>query len=307
MVCGIGVLLQVLFNILALNHWGMNSNIKFSGIFFKLSFKHLKKEFHMLKKIFLLILFLFSSSYSFAALKTQVFDYTAPHGVSLQGYLAYEEGGNFPKPGILVVHDWMGEGKFTEEKARVLAQQGYVVLAVDIYGKGIRPKDTKEAGEIAGKFKNDRALLRERIQAAYKSLVAMKQVDPNEIIVMGYCFGGMTALELARSGVKLAAAVSFHGTLNTPTPEDAKKIKGKVLVFHGAEDPFVPPAEVQAFKKEMKNAGVDLKFIAYPGAVHSFTNPAAGNDKSKGAAYDAKADQESWRAFEKFLSEVVTP
>jgi len=259
----------------------------------------------MVKKIYLFIFFFFlSTSNIYAALKTQTFGYTAPHGVPLEGYLAYEESGRFPKPGILIVHDWMGEGKFSQEKARILAKEGYVALAVDIYGKGIRPKDSTEAGVIAGKFKNDRALLRERIRAAYNALIAMKEVDPTKIVVMGYCFGGMTALELARSGAAVVGTVSFHGTLNTPNPTDAKNIKGKILALHGADDPFVPSAEVDAFKQEMKKAGVNLQFIAYPGAVHAFTNPAAGNDNSKGAAYNAKADQESWQAFEIFLKQV---
>ncbi len=133
----------------------------------------------------------------------------------------------------------------------------------------------------------------------------MKQVNPRKILVIGYCFGGTTALELARSGAPLVGTVSFHGGLSTPTPEDAKNIKGPVLAMHGADDPNVPPAEVKAFKDEMSRAKVKLEFIAYPGAVHAFTNPAAGNDNSKGAAYNANADKKSWIAFEKFLKQVL--
>ena len=133
----------------------------------------------------------------------------------------------------------------------------------------------------------------------------MKKTNKNKVVVMGYCFGGTTALELARSGAPLAGTAVFHGGLSTPMPADAKKIKGPVLVMHGADDPTVPPAEVKAFKDEMNNAGVAMKFVSYPGAVHAFTNPAAGNDNSKGAAYNATADKESWIEFEKFLKTVL--
>ena len=122
---------------------------------------------------------------------------------------------------------------------------------------------------------------------------------------MGYCFGGTVALELARSGVELAGTVSFHGGLNTPTPQDAKNIKGTVLALHGADDPWVPANEVAAFKKEMADAKIPLSFIAYPNAVHAFTNPAAGNDNSKGAAYNADADKKSWTEFMNYLNKTT--
>jgi dienelactone hydrolase len=237
-------------------------------------------------------------------IKTQAVDYTL-NGVTLEGFVAYDSAKKSPQPGILIVHDWMGPGKFAKDKAEELAKQGYVAFAVDVYGKGVRPKNAEEAAKTAGKFKDDRNSLRARIRAGYDKLTSMKEVDPKRIVVMGYCFGGTTALELARSGSPLAGTVSFHGGLGSPTPEDAKNIKGRVLVLHGADDPFVPPAEVNAFKEEMKNAGVKMEFVAYPGSVHSFTNPAAGNDNSKGAAYNADADKQSWAAFQKFLREVV--
>ncbi|MEI7669386.1 MAG: dienelactone hydrolase family protein, partial [Pseudomonadota bacterium] len=184
-------------------------------------------------------------------------------------------------------------------------KEGYVSFAADVYGKNIRPKDAKEAATFATKYKNDRALLRSHIIAAYNQIAEIKQVDNKKIVVMGYCFGGTTALELARSGAQLSGTVSFHGGLSNPTPENAKNIKTPVLVMHGADDPFIPPAEVQAFKDEMKKAGVNLQFITYPNAVHSFTNPAAGNDNSKGAAYNASADKASWVEFEKFIKSVL--
>ncbi|MBI3544427.1 MAG: dienelactone hydrolase family protein [Deltaproteobacteria bacterium] len=239
-----------------------------------------------------------------AAIKTQAVEYSAG-GTTMQGFVAYDDAKKGPRPGILIVHDWMGLGPFAKDKARQLAGEGYVAFAADIYGKGVRPKSPAEAGKLAGKFKSDRPLLRERVRAAFDKLVAMKQTDAKKVVAMGYCFGGTTALELARSGAPLAGTASFHGGLSTPTPEDAKNIHGPVLAMHGADDPNVPPSEVEAFKEEMKKAGVKMKFVAYPGAVHAFTNPAAGNDNSKGAAYNAEADKKSWVEFEQFLKEAV--
>ena len=238
-----------------------------------------------------------------AAIKSEKIDYKT-NGVVMEGYLAYDtekkKGG---RPGILIVHDWMCPSDFTKEKVNKLAKEGYVALAVDIYGKGIRPKNNEEAAKLAEKYKADRALYRQRLRAAYDKLLSLNAVNGRKIVVMGYCFGGTGALELARTGVPLAGTVSFHGGLSNPSPQDASKIKGGVLILHGADDPMVPEAEVKAFKDEMKNANISYEFIEYPGAVHAFTNPKAGNDKSNGAAYNREADQRSWEAFQHFLKE----
>lgn len=234
---------------------------------------------------------------------TKPVEYTS-NGTTLEGFVAYDDAKKGPLPGILVVPDWMGLGAFPEEKAKKLAKEGYVAFAVDVYGKGIRPHDTKQASSMMSKYTNNRPLLRERMRSAFDQLVAMKDVDPHKIVVMGYCFGGTAALELARSGAPLAGTVVFHGGLSNPTPEDAKEIKGKVLVMQGADDPIVGPSEVNAFKDEMQKAGIDMTFIAFPDAVHAYTNPAAGNDKSKGIAYNADADKKSWAEFEKFLKKL---
>ncbi|MCG3149828.1 MAG: hypothetical protein PCFJNLEI_03293 [Verrucomicrobiae bacterium] len=217
-----------------------------------------------------------------------------------EGYLA---GATVPgkHPAVLIVHDWMGNGPFSMAKADELAKLGYVAFAVDIYGKGVRPANAQEAGAQAGKFKADRALLRARIRAAHDYLRNNAAVDPKRMAAIGYCFGGTTVLELARSGAEVAGVVSFHGGLDSPTPADAKQIKGKVLVLHGADDPYVPPAEVAGFEKEMTDAGVDWQLIKYSGAVHSFTNPQAN---SKGAAYNERADKRSWEAMKLFFAEI---
>ncbi|HLX59928.1 MAG TPA: dienelactone hydrolase family protein [Planctomycetota bacterium] len=222
-----------------------------------------------------------------------------------EGYFAYDDAQTTARPGVIVVHDWMGNGEFSKKKAEDLAKLGYTAFAADIYGKGERPKDMKEAAQYAGKFKNDRALLRARINAALNTFKQFPKVDAKHIAVMGFCFGGTTALELARSGADIVGVVSFHGGLSTPTPADAKNIKCKVLILHGADDPFVKPEEVAAFKKEMDDAKVDYKFIAYPGAVHGFTNPAAGSDNSKGMAYNENADKLSWAAMKGFFEQVM--
>ena len=219
----------------------------------------------------------------------------------LQGYLAFDSSKACPSPAILIVPDWMGVSDYDKEKARELASKGYVSFVADVYGRDSRPKNTKEAGEMAGKYKSSRALLRERMRAALSTMSLVPQVDTKRVVVMGYCFGGMAALELERSGAPVAATVSFHGTLSSPTPADARNIKTPILVLHGADDPFVPRAEVEAFEKEMKEAGVSMTFVEYPGAVHAFTHPSAGNDNSKGAAYNATADKQSWTEFLRFI------
>lgn len=238
-----------------------------------------------------------------AAVKTERVEYRVGDQVC-EGYLAFDDAVAGKRPGVLVVHEWMGLGEYAERRAREVAALGYVAFAADIYGKGIRAKDAKEAGQLAGKYKGDLPLLRERARGALDVLAKGPRVDAAKIFAMGYCFGGTTALELARSGAPLAGTVSFHGGLATKDPADAKRIKGRVLVLHGGADPYVPPAEVAAFEKEMNDAGVDWVMVSYGGAVHSFTNPGSGNDPTKGAAYDAKADARSWEAMKSFLAEV---
>lgn len=258
-----------------------------------------------MKQVFSLILSLFLSiECATAAIKTETIEYSDKKGTTMEGFMAYDDAKNTPQPGILIAHDWMGPSDFTEEKAKELAKLGYVAFAIDIYGKGVRPHNEQAAAKLAANYNADRALLRTHMQAALDKLVSEKKVDPHKIVVIGYCFGGTAALELARFGAPLVGTVSFHGGLSTPTPEDAKNIKGRVLILHGADDPHVPPKEVTAFKEEMKNAGVNMEFIAYPGAVHAFTNPKAGSDNSKGVAYNAEADKKSWTRFMQFLKEV---
>jgi dienelactone hydrolase len=223
---------------------------------------------------------------------------------TLEGWVAYDDKGNNSRPGVLIVHQWKGLGNYEKMRAEMLAKMGYVVFACDIYGKGIRPTSMQDAAAQAGKYKGDRVLLRKRVKAGLETLLKQQGVDAKRVAAIGYCFGGTTVLELARSGADVAGVVSFHGGLGTPTPEDAKSIKAKVLALHGADDPNVPPAEVAAFEKEMRDAKADWQLIAYGNAVHSFTDKNAGNDNSKGAAYNEKADRRSWEAMNDLFAEI---
>lgn len=238
-----------------------------------------------------------------AAVKTEAVAYR--HGdVELEGYLAYDDAVEGKRPGVLVVPEWWGLGNHAKRSAEQLAELGYVALAVDMYGKGKLTKDPKEAGQWAGALRNDRQLLRDRVKAGLDTLLANERVDPARIGAIGYCFGGTTVLELARSGADVKGVVSFHGGLSTPNPGDAKNIKGRVLVLHGADDPHVPPAEVAAFEQEMRDAKVDWQLNAYGGAVHSFSNPESGDDPSKGAAYHKAAAERSWEAMRDFFDDL---
>lgn len=222
----------------------------------------------------------------------------------LEGFLAYDDVVAGKRPGILLVHEWTGLGDYVRKRAEQLAQLGYVAFAADIYGKGVRPKVPEEAGKVAGKYRSDRTLLRARAQAGLNELRRQPFVDPARLAAIGYCFGGTTVLELARSGADLRGVVSFHGGLDTPNPVDGKNIKAMVLIFHGADDPHVPLQQVAAFQQEMRTGAVDWQMVSYGGAVHSFTNPDSGNDPSKGNAYNEKADRRSWVAIKSFFAEI---
>jgi len=239
-----------------------------------------------------------------AALRPKTIIYRDRQQAELEGYLVYDDAVAGKRPGVVVIHDWMGPSDFTRQRADGLARMGYIALAADIYGKGVRPKDAKEAATLAGQYKNDRALLRARAQAALDALMAQPETDRARVAAIGFCFGGTAALELARSGAALDGVVSFHGGLDTPNPQDARQIRGKILALHGADDPFVPPDQVAAFEKEMRDAKVDWQLVKYGNAVHAFTIPSAGNDNSKGAAYNAEADRRSLQAMKDFFAEI---
>lgn len=256
-----------------------------------------------MKKFLALLSFASMAIVAHAEIVTRTIEYKQGD-TTLEGYLAYDNSVASSRPGVLIVHQWKGLGPNEKMRAEMLAKMGYIAFACDIYGKGVRPAATQDAAAQAGKYKNDRKLLRERVNAGLAELRKQQNLDRAKIAAIGYCFGGTTVLELARSGADVNGVVSFHGGLGSPTPEDAKNIKAKVLALHGADDPAVPPAEVAGFEKEMRDAKVDWQLIAYGNAVHSFTMKEAGNDNSKGSAYNEKADKRSWESMKDFFTEL---
>lgn len=250
------------------------------------------------------ILTLVASQFSFAAVKldTKMIEYGAAE--KFEAYISSPKNTKADLPAILIVHNWMGLTDETKHQADRFAELGYLVMALDIYGKGHRPADAKEAGALATKYKTDRKLFRERLNLGLTRLLEEKHVNKAKVAVAGYCFGGTGAIELARSGAPVLGAISFHGGLDSPNPQDALQIKAKILAHHGAIDPYVAAKDVMAFETELQNAKVDYQLIKYSGTVHSFTEKAAGSDITKGAAYNADSDRRSFESTKNFLKEI---
>lgn len=256
-----------------------------------------------MKRMLPLIAMCLLASSARAAVKTEIVEYKAGDAV-MQGWVSWDAAKAGRRPGVLLVHDWMGATAHQKSQAEQLAAKGYVVFVADAYGKGVRPTTAKDASAEAGKYYANRGLLRARLRAALDLLAARPQVDGTRLATIGYCFGGMGALELARSGAPLRAVVTFHGSLAAENTADAKNIRAKVLVLHGAADGFVAPADKAAFEQELTAAKVDWQLVEYGGAVHCFTDRGAGADPSKGCAYDAAADARSWAAMRTFFAEL---
>jgi len=253
--------------------------------------------------VFALSLPLIIPQYAHAALKTQTVEYKQADTV-LEGYLVYDDTLKEKVPAVIIVHEWTGVGPYVKKRAEQIANLGYVAFAIDIYGKGIRPTNAEDAAKQASLYRQDRKLMRSRALAGLEEVKKFPFVDAQRIAAMGYCFGGGVVLEMARSGADLKGVVSFHGNLDTPHSEDAKNIRGKVLVLHGADDHYVTAEHVLAFENEMRNAKVDWELVIYGNAVHSFTNPDSGGDPSKGVAYNKEADERSWKAMKSFFKEI---
>ena len=222
----------------------------------------------------------------------------------LKGYIAWDASKQGPRPGVIVVHEWWGHNEYVRERARMLAEEGYTALALDMYGDGKQATHPDDAKKFMMESINNADAAGARFQAAYELLQKHATTDPSKVAAIGYCFGGAVVLHMARYGMDLDGVASFHGNLATETPAKPGAVTAKVLVLHGADDPFVPAEQVDAFKKEMDAAGADYKFVEYPGAVHAFTNPAATeNGKKFGLplAYDEKADEQSWAELQRFL------
>jgi dienelactone hydrolase len=251
-----------------------------------------------------LLLSLMAAASASAALVEKTVEYQH-EGVTLEGFHVFDDAVTGQRPAVLVIHQWTGLTDYEKDRSRQLAQLGYNVFAADIYGKGIRPVPPA-AGQEAGKYKGNRELYRGRLKAGLEQLKKDEHTDTTKIAAIGYCFGGTGVLELARSGASISGVVSFHGGLDAADGMAATKgnVSAKVLVCHGAVDPFVPTEQVLAFGTEMDDAGADWQFVAYGSAVHGFTQKMAGNDPSKGAAYNEKADKRSWEAMKTFFAEI---
>jgi dienelactone hydrolase len=238
-----------------------------------------------------------------AAIKKGPVEYKAGD-TALKGYLVYDDAAKERRPGVLVVHEWWGHNQHARNSARKLAEAGYVALAVDMYGDGKQADHADSAGKFSGEVRKNLPLMKSRFEAGMQLLRKQPQVDGKRLAAIGYCFGGSVVLEMARAGEDLRGVASFHGGLATEHPAQPGKTKAKVLVMNGAEDPFVPPEQIAAFKKEMESAKVNYKFVSYPGAKHSFTNPDADANGAKfklPLAYNAIADEESWAELQSFL------
>jgi len=230
-------------------------------------------------------------------------------GVVMKGYLAYDKKVKGKRPGVLVVHEWWGHNEYARKRARMLAELGYTALAVDMYGEGKTADHPGDAGKFSSELMKNFDVAQKRFAAAMAFLKKQHTTDPARIAAIGYCFGGGIVLNMARQGADLKGVASFHGSLAAVKPAQPGGVRAKILVLHGADDKFVTPEQIEAFKKEMKDAGADMTFIAYPGAIHSFTNPDADRYAKKfelPLGYNAEADKKSWDELKKFLEAVFS-
>jgi len=227
--------------------------------------------------------------------------------VILRGYLVYDAAIKEKRPGVLVVHEWWGHNQYVRDRAHMLAELGYTAFALDMYGDGRLARHPDNAKKFMMKVLNNMDEGKARFEAARSYLESHLSTLEDKTAAIGYCFGGGVVLHMARTGMDLKGVASFHGSLGTKTPAKAGDIKTKILVLHGADDPFVKPEQVDAFKKEMKDAGADMKFVAYPGAVHAFTRPdidKIGEEFGLPLAYNEAADKQSWAELQTFLKSV---
>lgn len=253
-----------------------------------------------------ILLFLLSSAALHAAVKTKTIKYRAG-GTNMIAYLAYDDAIKGKRPGVLVVPDWWGYGEHARSRVRALAKDGYTAMTVDMYGNGKEVVLPKDASRLSAELRGNLPLMKQRFKAAMARLQAHPMVDKIRIGAIGYSYGGSTVLEMARHGVSLRGVVSYYGDLSTKHPARKGKFKSSVLVLNGAKDPMVPATQVANFKKEMKKAGADFKFINYPNATHLFSRRAANALAKKynlPLAYDHKVDKKSWDAMIRFFKRI---
>ncbi len=222
---------------------------------------------------------------------------------TLEAFFAFDDAISGRRPAVLVSHAWAGRSEFTADRARQLAELGYVGFALDMYGKGKLGQTDEECGALMRPFIENRALVQQRMLAALKTVALLPWVDDSKIAAIGFCFGGLCVLDLARTGTNVKGVVSFHGNLTAPDNLKNPEIRAKVLALHGHDDPLVPPTQVAAFEKEMTDAGVDWQLHAYGKTVHAFTNPLA-TDLAAGFQFSTNANCRSKQAMENFLAEI---
>ncbi|MDH5471977.1 MAG: dienelactone hydrolase family protein [Gammaproteobacteria bacterium] len=252
-----------------------------------------------------LVLFLMALNLQ-AAVVTEQVSYREGDTV-MKGLIAYDDSVIGKRPGVLVVHEWWGHNDYARKRAAMLAEMGYTALAVDMYGEGKTASHPEDAGKFSGAVMSNMPVAKARFESAMTTLKHHATVDGDKIAAIGYCFGGGVVLAMARMGVDLKGVASFHGSVGTKSPVQKGQVKAKVRVFNGADDPFVPAEQIAAFKQEMDTAGVDYKFVNYPGVKHSFTNPGAdefGKKFNLPLAYDADADKASWAETKLFFEEI---
>jgi len=236
------------------------------------------------------------------SIQTRTIDYTQD-GDTFEGFLAWDDSQSQPRPAVVISHAWGGAGEFEQERAKDIARFGYVGFALDLYGKGIRGSSPEENQKLMQPFLGDRPLLQKRMHLAVETVRAQAQVNAAKVAAMGYCFGGLCVLDLARTGADVLGVASFHGLFVPPGNTAGNKVTAKVIAFHGWDDPLAPPEQVLSLASEMTEAGADWQLHAFGGTLHAFTNPLA-NDPAHGFAYNESATQRSMKMLADFLAEI---
>jgi len=225
--------------------------------------------------------------------------------VDLQGYLAWDDAVEGARPGIMISHAWAGRSDVENGKAEDLAKLGYVGFALDNFGKGVLGTSVEENSALIQPFLDDRAMLQNRLQISLDVMIKLDEVDPGRVAAIGFCFGGLCVLDLARTGADVNGVVSFHGLFGSPGNTADNKIKAKVLVLHGWDDPMATPDQVVTLAEELSGMGADWQIHGYGNTMHAFTNPDA-DDPDFGTVYQPDADRRSWNAMQNFLSEIFS-
>jgi len=256
--------------------------------------------------IFITLILFIGIPETFSKIVGEEVQYTS-NGTTFKGYLAYDDSITGKRPGVLVVHEWWGHNEYARKRAYMLAQMGYIALAVDMYGDGKQAHHPEDASKFSGEVLSNLDTAQKRFEAAMNVLQNQNTTDSKRIAAIGYCFGGAIVLNMARRGVDLDGVISYHGSLPTNDPPKSGEVKARVLIFHGGDDKFITEEQIKTFTDQMKNANADITFITYPGVIHSFTNPEADNYSKKfniPLAYNAEADKQSWDKTQEFLNTI---